>query len=465
VSPDGSQFYVTNRTADTVFAYSASGPAFSAGIGYFAHTPLGISADHEGVIYVAVHAGPGGAGTNGPGIAKIDPPDFGWNMIATASAPNGIAVTGGKAGGHRQVYVADGGAGSVVTYDPSRYPFPYTRSIAVGSLPYGIAVSPDSAQVYVTNSGSGTLSVIDTASDTVVATIPVGGEPRGVAAHPDGRRVYVADASNGIVVVVDRSTASVEKTISVGDGPWAFGQFIKPFCTTDADCNDGLDCTADSCDAAQGLCNHVHTCPTSTPTPTSASATPTPTNTPGGSDNDGDGVIDGVDNCPLVANPDQADLDADGTGDVCDPQDAELNIERVAVRPDTSMRTDNGRVVARGLYVASHNGLDASAGLAVQVEDSAGTSESFLWSATECVTGSQGAVRCTSSDGSRRLLLRPISGAAGSFRWRLRATRRSFAGPVSGPVTVRLTHLASLIDRVGSATACVMSRQTLLCKP
>uniref|UniRef100_UPI0040473C9D thrombospondin type 3 repeat-containing protein n=1 Tax=Mariniflexile sp. TaxID=1979402 RepID=UPI0040473C9D len=38
-------------------------------------------------------------------------------------------------------------------------------------------------------------------------------------------------------------------------------------------------------------------------------------------DSDGDGVIDVLDNCPLVANPDQADLDNDGIGDACDPQD------------------------------------------------------------------------------------------------------------------------------------------------
>ena len=35
-------------------------------------------------------------------------------------------------------------------------------------------------------------------------------------------------------------------------------------------------------------------------------------------DADDDGVIDSIDNCPLTANPDQADLDGDGAGDVCD---------------------------------------------------------------------------------------------------------------------------------------------------
>lgn len=36
-------------------------------------------------------------------------------------------------------------------------------------------------------------------------------------------------------------------------------------------------------------------------------------------DTDGDSVVDVLDNCPSTPNPDQADFDGDGVGDVCDP--------------------------------------------------------------------------------------------------------------------------------------------------
>jgi uncharacterized repeat protein (TIGR01451 family) len=45
-------------------------------------------------------------------------------------------------------------------------------------------------------------------------------------------------------------------------------------------------------------------------------------------DSDGDGISNGSDNCPAVANPDQADSDGDGIGDVCEVPIADLSISK-----------------------------------------------------------------------------------------------------------------------------------------
>lgn len=45
-------------------------------------------------------------------------------------------------------------------------------------------------------------------------------------------------------------------------------------------------------------------------------------------DYDGDGILNANDNCPLVSNPDQADGDGDGIGDVCDSVFADLSLSK-----------------------------------------------------------------------------------------------------------------------------------------
>ena len=75
---------------------------------------------------------------------------------------------------------------------------------------------------YVTNDAANTVSVIDTATNTVVAaTLPVGIAPNGVAVTPDGKHAYVTNAiwPPTTVSVIDTATNTVVATVPVGTFP------------------------------------------------------------------------------------------------------------------------------------------------------------------------------------------------------------------------------------------------------
>ena len=81
---------------------------------------------------------------------------------------------------------------------------------------------------YISNQNSNNVSVINTATNTVTATVTVGTNPLGVAVSPDGTRAYVTNFGANTVSVINTATNTVTATITVGTGPAAFGQFIGP---------------------------------------------------------------------------------------------------------------------------------------------------------------------------------------------------------------------------------------------
>ena len=91
-----------------------------------------------------------------------------------------------------------------------------STSIGVGFLPVGVAMTPNGSRTYVTNQLSDTVSVIDTASNTVIKTVslPASSVPEGVAVSGDGAWVYVANSQAGTVSVISTATNAVTSTIS-----------------------------------------------------------------------------------------------------------------------------------------------------------------------------------------------------------------------------------------------------------
>jgi YVTN family beta-propeller protein len=77
-------------------------------------------------------------------------------------------------------------------------------SVPVGKMPFGVAVSPDGKRVFVVNAGARTVSYLPAdLSSLDVATFGVDRGPTDIKIAPDSRTVYVAnELSNTITVAV-----------------------------------------------------------------------------------------------------------------------------------------------------------------------------------------------------------------------------------------------------------------------
>ena len=64
------------------------------------------------------------------------------------------------------------------------------------------------------------MSVIETASNQVKATIPVGKRPWNMALTADGKKLYVANGRSNAVSVIDTETMQKIHDVAVGELPW-----------------------------------------------------------------------------------------------------------------------------------------------------------------------------------------------------------------------------------------------------
>lgn len=92
----------------------------------------------------------------------------------------------------------------------------------------GVAISPNGEYAYVTNDSAGTVQVIRVADNTSIATVTVGSLPRHLAFTPDGKYVYVPNYGTGgggntVSVIDTRSLAVVATVTTTASGPWACG--------------------------------------------------------------------------------------------------------------------------------------------------------------------------------------------------------------------------------------------------
>jgi YVTN family beta-propeller protein len=104
------------------------------------------------------------------------------------------------------------------------------------AMPYAAVITPDKTKLYVSSSGAETITVIDipkmlnyvhapggpdandlsASANYVVARIPVGRNPKGLILSGDGKRLYVANRLDDNISVIDTASDTVVSSIDLG---------------------------------------------------------------------------------------------------------------------------------------------------------------------------------------------------------------------------------------------------------
>lgn len=120
-------------------------------------------------------------------------------------------------------YITNGASNTVTVLDVVNVRL--DREVAVGLNPVAVTANPNSNEVYVVNSGAqggqGSVSVIDSEKNAVVATIAVHRQPLSIDLAPGGDLAYVANTGSNTISVLDLKARREIAAIGAGEAPAA----------------------------------------------------------------------------------------------------------------------------------------------------------------------------------------------------------------------------------------------------
>ena len=116
------------------------------------------------------------------------------------------------------VYVTNSGSDAVTIIDRQRDVV--VGTVAVGKAPMGIVANGEGTKIYIANSRSNSISVIDTAAMRVTKTIGnFGYSPSELALSGDGQKLYATNPDSDNVSIIDTVSKMVTQRVSVGRHP------------------------------------------------------------------------------------------------------------------------------------------------------------------------------------------------------------------------------------------------------
>ncbi len=115
-----------------------------------------------------------------------------------------------------KIYVANTASDNVTVIDGATNT---STTVATGSYPYAICVNPNTNKIYVANNNSDNVTVIDGATNSTT-TVAVGLSPLAICVNPNTNKIYVANRFGDNVTIIDGATNSTT-TVAAGDEPYA----------------------------------------------------------------------------------------------------------------------------------------------------------------------------------------------------------------------------------------------------
>ena len=137
--------------------------------------------------------------------------------VATIALPTGSRPLFVDAGAASSIYVAESGTNNLAVIDTALGAL--SKEIPVGINPVALAQTPNFNWVFVANKGSGTVSVISASTQTISTTLPVGSSPVWVTANSDSNTVYVLNQGSATITVIDVANQAVVATVPTGASP------------------------------------------------------------------------------------------------------------------------------------------------------------------------------------------------------------------------------------------------------
>ncbi|HEY4899572.1 MAG TPA: YncE family protein [Terriglobales bacterium] len=214
--PSGGEVYVANQGDNTISVYDPVSQAIVATITPamgLHQNPIYLVASTDGLYVFVVTQGNGSS----PGVLDII--NTTTNTIG-ASVPLGVGPTYAFLDTHlNRLYVTNTGGNSVSVFDVSNViltanpAIPTLATLNVGSAPVSVTALPNGLSVYVANSISNDVSVVNSTNLSVVTTIPVGQGPVFIASEPSSSKVYTANAGAGTISIINTLNNAVAITM------------------------------------------------------------------------------------------------------------------------------------------------------------------------------------------------------------------------------------------------------------